>query len=207
MAPVGAVEGHALCGNSGRRQAWNDVNQEQPVPGIILGNPAADEGADRRGQHGKATTDDRGERLLTHREHQKRRRENNWDDGAAEKTLDEAEGVEHFVGRRSRAGDAGGDEAQHGGDEQPARGHHAGAEPGQRNGDDFGDQIGGMDVAEPRSGDFQLSWMSISELATIWISRIAKNMPAVMAEKPSQLRKDELTPAPRYLCPQVWRPE
>jgi hypothetical protein len=93
---------------------------------------------------------------MARREHQKGGGEDDGDDRAAKQTLDKTKNVQRDVCFRSCAGDGRGNEPSHGGGEQPAGGHHAGQETTQRNSNDFGDQIGGLDIAKLVLGNGQI---------------------------------------------------
>ena len=74
-----------------RDDARDDVDQEQPGPGIMVRDPAADHRPDRRRQHGHDTGDGAGDRMGARRKQQKDAREHRGDQRASGKALKDAE--------------------------------------------------------------------------------------------------------------------
>ena len=99
----------------------HDVDQKQPVPGVGLGDPAADDRPERRREHRQHPGDRRRDRLERGREQQEHRGEHRRDQRAAGKSLHDAPCDQR---RRSCALAAQPIEARvksgDGGDEQPA---------------------------------------------------------------------------------------
>ena len=60
-------------------------------------------------------------------------------------------------------------------------------EAGERDRDDFGDEIGGLHPAHLVLGDVSACWIVGSDVATTWMSRIAMNMPMHIVAKPIQV--------------------
>ena len=105
--------------------AGNDVDQEQPVPGPGLGDPAADHRPDRRRQHGHDAGHRGGDRMQADRKQQEDGGEHRGDQRAAGKTLKHAEADQRRKTAAEGAADRGEGEEADRGDEQPPQGQHA----------------------------------------------------------------------------------
>ncbi len=137
----------------GSGNARPDIHQEQPVPGIGLGDPAAHQGTNRRRQHRHHAGQRRGDALLAEGKQQEDGGEHRRDQHAAREALHHAADDQGFEAAACRAAGRGQGEQRERGDEQPAQAEHARQKPGQGNGDHFGDQIGGLHPAHLVGGD------------------------------------------------------
>ena len=136
-------------------RARHDVDQEQPVPGIGIGDPAADDRPDGRRQHRQRAAKRGRDVLAVRGEQQEHRGEHRRDQHAAAETLQHPPGDQHAERPAGRAADRRRDEDRQRDDEQPAHAEHAGQQPGQRNGDDLGDQVRGLDPAHLVGADIE----------------------------------------------------
>ena len=144
---IRALAGQQPHGQKGADDSGRQIYQEQPVPGIGLGDPATDDRTHRRRQHRQHARDRRGDALALLGKKQKNGGEHPGDQGSAGKPLHhppENQGVEILAERAPQRGQAEETDRAH---EQPAHGQGSGKKPGQGNRDDLGDQIGRLDPA------------------------------------------------------------
>ena len=72
--------------------------------------------------------------------------------------------------------------------EQGARAERPRQKARQRDHDDFGDQIGRLHPGDLVELAASPAWISVNEAETIWMSRIAMNMPNTMQRKANSRR-------------------
>ena len=124
------------------------------MPGRGLGDPAADDRPERRRQHRHDAGDGGGERLAAARKQEEDGGEDERDENAAGKALNDARRDQRGEIEAERAGDGGEREDAERGDEGRAvRPSVRMKRPVKRNGDDLGDEIGGLDPAHPVGAD------------------------------------------------------
>ena len=119
------------------------------MPGIGLGDVAADDGAQRGRQHGKGTCHGRGENAPSHGKQKEACGEHGRDHDTAAITLDRPKQNQRLELVAHGAAEAGSREASHGADEQAAQREQPGQGRRQGNGNDLGNQIGRLDPAQP----------------------------------------------------------
>jgi hypothetical protein len=128
----------------GHDDSGHDIDEEQPVPREGVGEVAADGRADRGGERRHEPDQRRDDRLPGGREDQVGRGEHGRDHAPADEALQRTP-YDHLVDRgRHAAHHARQREACGGRGEQDARAERARQEAGQRDGDDLGDQVGGL---------------------------------------------------------------
>src|SRR5437773_1207960 len=80
----------AYGGDGNRHNARHDVDEEQPVPGGRLGDPAADDRTESRGEHCYHAGDGGRKGLAAARKEQEDGGEDEWNENATGETLDDA---------------------------------------------------------------------------------------------------------------------
>ena len=124
---LGKFGGSVFCRGSrngvdrGRDQPRDDVDQKQPGPGLVLRDPAADDGADGRREHRDHAADRGGDRVKPGRKQQEYRGEHRGNQHAAGKTLHHAKRKQHGEAAAEGAADRGSGEERDADDEQPAQ--------------------------------------------------------------------------------------
>src|ERR1700722_13861933 len=135
------------AGEKSRNDPRRDIDQEQPVPGIGLGNPTADDRSDGRRKHRQYASECGRQTLAGDRKQEENCRKDTWDQSAAGKALQNAPGNQHREMVARGASDRSQREYGNGQHEQPAHAKQAREEAGQRDRDDLGDQISGLHPA------------------------------------------------------------
>ncbi len=128
----------------GDDEAGHEVDEEQPVPGKDVGDPAAKRGPDGRSQATEQAEDGGHHGALLAGEKREAGGEDGRDHRAADKALDGARGDHRVDVPREAARHAGDGEAGRRGGEEPAGGERAGEPAGEGNHDDFADEVGGL---------------------------------------------------------------
>ncbi len=123
------------------------------MPGIGVGDIAADHRPQRRRHHGEDAGDRRRQHAAIRGKEGKARGEDRGNDGATAEALDHAEEKQQVEVRAERRPQAGQGEPADGEHKEPAQREQAREACRQRNRNDLGHEIGGLDPAQPIQGN------------------------------------------------------
>ena len=171
----------------GRDQAGNDVDQEQPGPRPVVGDPAADDRADGRRQHRDDAADGGRDRMQARAETAGTPRRTPRG-SARRRKIPAATRNASSTAKSPLIGAADRGQREHADrdDEQPAQAQHAGEQAGQRESRSLprSDRRSGSSSSHPARCRAH-RWIVGNEVATTWMSRMAMNMPRHIRRKPS----------------------
>ncbi len=126
------------------------------MPCVVFRDPAAGERPERGRKHGEQPADCRCDGLLQAlSEEQEDGGKHQGNEHAPGKALQNPEHDERDKVKTEGAADGSQRESENGPGEEPANGENADEQSGQRNGDDFGNEIGGLHPAHAVRADLQ----------------------------------------------------